>query len=442
MNLAIAILQSVTTPVGILETFPAAPLGTPGDTQALPDEGLCPHDTSSGDPRECGHKIIRFSHSMNIIQTDRDRSSLNIQKEIHHNGMQIDTPLRALQVGKLNSDESVMPEARNVVEIYARADDIKLQNSRNGSDILTRNLKPSGKRATEDDLVVALMEYTETSAISLEDAKELVKHQTNNGDILVVPLQKDLTKAADDGDGLEADPVATYLKNVETYLQAVQALDIGKPILGTIPSISAEVTERLFELYSSQRLEGYCVDFCRRTVTAKTQLTQVVEPLMWLLKDANELSSSLVYAVNLLNRDHSGNAETSPEHLFAFTVGFDIVGDVHASPNYEPDPEEVSHEIKLLDMDANSYRDVQPQALDEYIPPQSAFTPQELQQKIRADPDDRYRLRKPVNTELVTLYLDAIDRGDTELLEQLQESEAAIDTKLDSVTTTLEAIQS
>lgn len=378
---------------------------------------------------------------MNIIQTDRDRSSLNIHKEIHHNGTQIDTPLRALQVGKLNGDESVMPEARNVVEIYARADDTKLQNSRNGSDILTRNLKPSGKRATEDDLVVALMEYTETSAISLEDAKELVKHQTNNGDILVVPLQKNLTKAADDGDGLEADPVVTYLKNVETYLQAAEALDIGKPILGTIPSISAEVTERLFELYSNQTLDGYCVDFCRRTVTAKTQLRQVVEPLMWLLKDANELSSSLVYAVNLLNRDHSGNAETSPEHLFAFTVGFDIVGDVHASPNYEPDPEEVSHEIKLLDMDANSYRDVQPQALDEYIPSQSAFTPQELQQKIRADPDERYRLRKPVNTELVTLYLDAVARDDTELLEKLQESEAAIDTKLNSVTTTLEAIQ-
>lgn len=377
---------------------------------------------------------------MNIIQTDRDRSSLNIQKEIHHNGTQIDTPLRALQVGKLNGDESVMPEARNVVEIYARADDIKLQNSRNGSDILTRNLRPSRKQASEDDLVVALMEYTETSAISLEDAKELVKHQTNNGDILVVPLQKDLTKAADDGDGLDADPVATYLKNVETYLQAVEALGIGKPTLGTIPSISSEVTQRLFELYSDQNLDGYCVDFCRRTVTAKTQLTQVVEPLMWLLKDANELSSSLVYAVNLLNRDHSGNAETSPEHLFAFTVGFDIVGDVHASPNYEPDPDEVSHQIKLLDMDANSYRDVQPQALDEYIPPQSAFTPAELRQKIRADPNDRYRLRKPVNTELVTLYLDAIDQGDTELLEQLQESEAAIETKLESVTATLEAI--
>jgi len=47
-----AIPHSVTTPVGLLETSPAVPLGTPGDTEALPDEGLCPHDTSSRDPEK------------------------------------------------------------------------------------------------------------------------------------------------------------------------------------------------------------------------------------------------------------------------------------------------------------------------------------------------------------------------------------------------------
>ena len=367
---------------------------------------------------------------------------MNIHKRIEHNGIEVETPLKGLQVGKLNSDESVMPEARNVVEIYARADDTKLRASRGGSDVISRNLRSPAKRASEDELIVAFVEYTETTPISTENAKELLKHQSNYGDILAVPLQKELIAAADDGDGFDTSPVKTFYQNAETYLQAADTLGINKPMLGTIPSISAELTDRLYQLYSSHGMDGYCVDFSRRTVTAQTQLTQVVEPLMGTLGDANELSSSLIYAVNLLNQDTSGQPETSPEHLFAFTIGFDIVGDVHASPNIPEDVFEPSEEFKVLDMDADSYRKVQPDALDGYIPSKSAFTPREIRDKIKAKPKNRFRLRKPVNTELVTEYLDAVDQSTEELLERLQQSDAAIDTKLDALDTTIDSVQS
>jgi hypothetical protein len=372
---------------------------------------------------------------MNVIDDRIEDSSLTIHKTVRTAGKQIQTPVKALQVGKLRKDEEVIDDAHGLVEIYAKATGAHLSSSRAGSNVLGKKLRGQAKRAEDDEIIVVFLEYDETSELSLEDAKEIAKLQSNYADILSVPLQSELTGNADNGDGLDAAEVRTLIANTRTYLAAIDELDIEKPVMGVFPSISRETTNKLLEIYTGADVDAFCVDFNRRTVTAQAQLNQVIRPLFNTLRRDERLGESFIYAVNLVNKDYTGREVTSPEHLFAYTLGFDAVGDVHVAPDLPAEvfEGEVEEEIKLFDLDERSYREVSTDDLEEYIPDETSLTASEIRRKIESRTDNRYRLRKLLNVELLTLYLDSVTSSGSELLEELETAAAAVEADLEDV---------
>lgn len=351
---------------------------------------------------------------MKIHTTEIDPETLSTQKEINIQGKEFETPAKALQVGKLRASENVSSLARGIAEIYKKTNAVALENSRKGWTGLADGLKRQSKSANDDEVIISFIEYDDTADLTMENAKEIAKLQTNYGDVLTVPLMVPLVKGADDGDERAAPEVSSIIQNTEVYLEAVAELKIGKPVMGVIPPISQDCTQALVDLYMDQGLRAYCIDFNRRSPMAQSQLDNVVNPLMQTLTGYNLHEKSLVYAVNPNNSRPLASGRSTADAMYSYTLGIDIVGDNHIAPNY---PEEVFEEIKkqskneevelrLFDGNSVSIVEVPVSDLRSFLPNEAKVPVDRIQKRIAADPDEQYRFEKIINTELIGLYLN------------------------------------
>lgn len=352
---------------------------------------------------------------VNTVEVDAD--TLSATKVVEFGSHQLETPAKALQVGKLHASETVTPLARGVAEIYRKANKQALNNSRSGWAGLAKHLNRQAKNARDDEMVVPFVEYDETGQLSKANAKEIAKLQSNYGDVLTVPLMTPLVDAAEDGDGPDSSYVQVLIENAEKYLEGVGDLEIEKPIMGTIPPISDDCTRALLDIYAEWGLQAYCVDFNRRSPMAQSQIDHVIVPLMKFLREYNLMNKSLVYAVNLdPSRKVEGDRRTS-DVMYAYTEGFDIVGDNHIAPKL---PEEVLEQIKkenregevtmrLFDADTISIVEVPVSDLKDFLPSEAKLPVERIQNRISQSPDDKYRFRKLINAELISIFLKTED---------------------------------
>lgn len=349
---------------------------------------------------------------MKVITTDVDSDTLSAEKDVRTDSKQLSTPAKALQVGKLRTSENVSDLARGVAEIYIKANSTALENSRTRSDWenLGANLNRQYKRANDDELVVPFVQYDDQSDLAEEHAAEIAKLETTYGDIVPVPLMTPLVNAADDGDDLSNESVAAIVNNAETFLKAVDQLDIKKPVMGVIPPVSKECTEALLELYVEYDLAAYCVDFNRRSPMARTQLDSIDKPLMEMLETYGVRESSLLYAVNANESRRVTETHRTPGALYAYTLGFDIVGDVHLPPRLPPEvfeEMESTDELRLFDEDSLSVVEVSPDDLGAFLPAEAEIPVDRVRQRIASNTDEKFRFEKLINAELIALYLDA-----------------------------------
>lgn len=347
---------------------------------------------------------------MNIITSNVDSDTLSAEKRVRTDTKQIETPAKALQVGKLRASEDVSPVARGIAEIYIKANGTGLENSR-GRERYAGKLRRQSKRAEDDEFVIPFVQFEEEGELTEEHATEIAKLQTNYGDILPVPLMTPLVNEADDGDGPSDPPVSTILENTRVFLEAVDDLNIGKPVMAVIPPISKECTNALLDQYVVEYdLRAYCVDFNRRSPMAETQLDSVDKPLMRTLERYDIRDSSLLYAVNANESRRVTDARQTPGVLYAYTLGFDVVGDKHLPPRYPPEvfeDMESTTDLRLFEADTLSVVEVPPEELESFLPDEAEIPVERVRQRIAKDHDEKFRFEKLINAELIELYLDA-----------------------------------
>jgi len=375
---------------------------------------------------------------MNVETIEIDSDSLSARKDVEVQSKQFETPAKALQVGKLRASETVSPLARGVVEIYRKTNAAALANSRDGWDGLAKRLHLQSESAKDDEFVVPFIEYDDTADLSPENAAEIARLQTNYGDILVVPLMVPLVDAASDGDDRGASQVSSIIENTQVYLEAVEKLEISKPVMGIIPPISGECTEALTELYSEKGLRAYCVDYNRRSPMAKSQIENVSNPLMRILVNYDILEECIIYAINAdFSRPTSGTYGT-PDTMYSYTIGIDIVGDNHIAPNL---PEKVRKQIansavklRLFNADTVSFEEVPPDDLESFLPADAEIPVRRVQKRINEAQNEQYRFEKIINAELISLFLDSKGGSDpNDIYQELKSGPYAEDSDLKRV---------
>ena len=352
---------------------------------------------------------------MYVDTIEVDSETLSARKEVKTESVEFGTPAKALQVGKLRGSETVSPLARVVAEIYATVDAAALRNSQAGSDVVAKRLAPQSRNAGNEEFVVPFIQYNDTATLTPENAAEIAKLETNYGDILTVPLMNPLVRAAENGDDRTTEHVSAIIENTRVYLEAVEELGISKPVMGVIPPISEDCTVALLEMYNERGLNAYCTDFNRRSPMAQFQIDEVVNPLMGTLTAYGNRESSLMYAVNTRNSRSGVDGRRTPDRMYSYTLGFDVVGDNHISPNW---PEEVFEKIaqesedeeiklRLFDADDVSVTEVPVSELDSFIPDEAEIPIERIQDRIAKDPTEQYRFRNLINAELISLFLES-----------------------------------
>jgi len=379
---------------------------------------------------------------MDIITSEVDSDTLSSRKEVEVESKEFETPAKALQVGKLRASEKVSPLARGIAEIYRKANAAALERSRQGWSGLAEKLELQAKRAQDNELVVPFIEYDDTADLEAENAAEIAKLQTNYGDVLPVPLMVPLVDNAEDGDDRTTSHVTSIIQNTRAYLDAVSELEIKKPVMGVIPPISEDCTRALLELYTEYRIRAYCVDFNRRSPMAQAQIDHVVTPLMQVLTNYDIREQSLVYAVNANDSRPATADRRTADGMYAYTLGFDIVGDNHIAPNW---PEEVFEkiaeqaegsevELRLFDADTVSIMEVPVSELDSFLPPEAEIPVDRVQNRIAQNSDEQYRFENLINAELISLYLEAEGGVDpSEIFVDIATGMAAQDTDIERV---------
>lgn len=352
---------------------------------------------------------------MKVDTIEVDSETLSARKRVQASSTEFTTPVKALQVGKLRASEAVSPLARVVAEIYTTVDAAKLHNSQAGSDTIAKKLESQSNKAEEDEFVVPFIQYDDTAPLNSKTATEIAKLETNYGDVLTVPLMTPLVRAADNGDDRTTQHVSAILENTQAFLEAIEDLGITKPVMGVIPPISEDCTMALLEMYLERGLNAYSVDFNRRSPMAQFQIDEVVNPLMGTLTAYGDRESSLLYAVNTRNSRSGSNGHRTPDRMYSYTLGFDIVGDNHLPPNWpeevfekiaqENEDEEVS--LRLFDAETVSVAEVPVSGLGSFIPNEAEIPIKRIQKRIAKDPDEKYRFRNLINTELISLFLES-----------------------------------
>lgn len=348
--------------------------------------------------------------TMKVNPTYVDSDTLSAEKEVSIASKEGSTPAKALQVGKLRASEDVSDLARSFAEIYIKANRSALENSRNGWDNLRNNLSRQSKRANDDEFIVPFVQYNEEDELAQEDAAEIARLETTYGDIVPVPLMTPLVNEAEDGDGLSSDPVSAIVDNTRVFLEAVDQLNIEKPVMGVIPPVSKDLTKALLELYVNYDLPAYCVDFNRRSPMARTQLDSIDKPLMETLETYGMRETSLLYAVNADESRRVNDVHQTPGALYAYTLGFDIVGDVHLPPKLPPEvfeEMEPTTDLRLFNADTLSVVEVTCEDLDAFLPAEAEIPVDRVRQRIASNTDEKFRFEKLINAELIALFLEA-----------------------------------
>lgn len=365
--------------------------------------------------------------------------SLFTEKIVKIESQVLETPAKSLQVGKIRESEIVSPHARGFAEVYIKVDDTALENSRTGWDNLRENLKRQVKRANDEEIVVPFLQYSDEE-LSLDNAVEIAKLESNYGDIVPVPLMTPLVNSADDHDVLSSTSVLDILENTRRFLKAVDKLSIEKPVMGVIPPISEECTRALLDLYYEYDLSAYCVDFNRRAPMARFQLDSVITPLMKKLEAYGRRENSLLYAINANKTRQGSDSQKTPTALYTYALGFDVMGDQHLPPRLPPEVFEnfeTTNELRLFNPETLSVDKVPPDELESFLPAEGEMPVNKVQRRIANNPDEKFRFEKLINAELISLYLGTDGLNAAEIVATLQRTatEATVETTLHGTST-------
>lgn len=239
----------------------------------------------------------------------------------------IESPIRARQVNLFEEGEELLDVAYGVGEVHIEVSTQDLHDLAEGPNVDFEKAVAEKRDAIRDDeLAVAIIEYSGHGIVNIPGMEALVGILDEHFDVLVGLL---MSQQLDSVDDLEAnpEPYNRFVENTERFLGAVKKAATESAILGTIPVLSWDRMEELFDIQFTSGVDGFCVDFLDKKPTAQQRVTRCIAPLMERLGSEQCYRSSLLYAVNAYRgRNQTGTPRSPAEDFFAFGLGFDVLG--------------------------------------------------------------------------------------------------------------------
>lgn len=248
-------------------------------------------------------------------------------KEVGPGPTSVETPAKARPVELFEDDEEgLLDPAYGFAEIHVEVSTQDLNDLANGSNEgLEQSITEQKAAIREDEIPVAIVAYSGRGIVNIPGMEALVSILDEHVDVLVGLLMSEQLDSAD----LDANPETydRYVENTERFLGAVAAAASDTAVLGTIPVLSRDRMEELFDIQYAESVDGFSVDFLDKKPTAKRRINRQIAPLMERLGEKQSLRSSLLYAVNAYRgQNRTGTPRSPAEDFFVFGLGFDVLG--------------------------------------------------------------------------------------------------------------------
>ena len=334
----------------------------------------------------------------------RDEDTLFTHKKISLGSKTIETPIKSLSIGKSRQSKEVLSEdARGFNEIYFQADSERLEEARQEfkSGLKSKIRSALKKTNRNEEFVVVFCEFNSVEEFSREHLEYLADLLYSTSDFLAVPLMPAILEAIkDDKRGTASIYFDWYLNNVRNFIRVAREWN-DKPLMGTIPSLPRAFTDKIIEEYINEGLRAFCFNFNGRTVTAESQLTDMVAPLMRNITVQNMEEDVFLYSLNAHRGRSTQEGDYIPARDFmSFGFGLDVLGDKHTGGSLPPHLfeklEDSDPTFRLFERDDYIYRNYEygPE-LESRLPDDSGLS----KSRIMSRPSDNYRLATLLNGE-------------------------------------------
>jgi len=330
-----------------------------------------------------------------------DNDTLLRKRQLTIGNTTINTPAVATLPDKARADEEYHPDAHGVSELYARASGAvlgEIVDDPKGEKLHDR-LQPTHEEAKAGPSI-ALVEYTESTALTQSYARAIIQSAALVADVLAVPLLPEITNQVNTEQGTEADSWDRLVNSIKTYLGEADGLNVDKPVMGLLPNLGDPFVSDLMELYSNYGVNGYVVDFDKRSPTAENQVQNINAMMRDVAERGNE-DNTVFYAVNPSKGSSRGRSDTAAADITAVGLGFDLIGRRHRSLNVPKDVLENDGEktFQLFVRDQWTYNDIPLSDLPNRFPTRSRFNGEVVAQEIENSENQKYRLQAMVNAE-------------------------------------------
>lgn len=346
----------------------------------------------------------------------------------------LDTPAKAIPVGKKRKKESLASESRNASELYTQIDSGRLKELRHdpSQSVLSRL---DADKVQDQEVVFAFTSFQDGHTIAPVEARQLANAVSAAGEFITTPLQPTLAGNVQPDQGLTDPAYQSYYKGVELTLQEARESHPGTPVMGVLPMLGQAYIEDLLDLYREYDVRAFALNFDRKKITASRQVS-LMGPLARYLANRSLEEDVLIYAINLNPRDRELMTGVYPAANFAAVgLGVDIVGENHVSPKLPQsvfEELEASHgdgetdtEFRYFDKNSATYREIALDELPDHWPDDTGLDLDRAMERARAGAQGRNRMETLLSAEQMALAMrslqNSLDRSNVR--EYLEERE-------------------
>lgn len=336
-------------------------------------------------------------------------------KEVGPESTSVETPARSRPVELFEDGEELLDSAYGFAEVHVEVSTQDLNDLADGStEDLEQWITDQTAAIRDDEIPVAVLAYSGRGIVNIHGLETLVSILDDHFDVLVGLLMSEQLDSVD----LDAnpEPYDGFVENTERFLGAVEAAAADAGVLGTIPALSWDRMEALFEIQFAANVDGFCVDFLGKKPTAQRRITRRIAPLMERLGKEQCYRSSLLYAVNAYRgQNRTGTPRSPAEDFFVFGLGFDVLGGRYYYPGSGwSDDDEI--QFRWFDSDTYEQEYVPLVNLRGELPAETGLDHQNILDLARDD-DHRGRAQVLLETERMNVAYaelrDAIHAGRT-----------------------------
>lgn len=269
---------------------------------------------------------------------------------IRANNKEIVTPIKAVDVNKLDNDTSISTKVHGITEIYFGLNNNRILNHLQGKEhTLDYSLNRIDKRIRnpESEIKLCFFEYKEHEIPTDKEIGFMVDQAYVHSDITPIPMLQDFVDKVSNVSIINKKKKYSpnekkfnqFLKYVKKSIETIEQRN-NKPIMGYVPDYPYGFHE-LIELYVNNGINTFYYDAHGSSpITVKGTLRTLLRELT-----ANEtLENSFVHMINPnYGRAGKDSAYIPAKDILGFGVGIDSLGEKHIQ--WKP-TKEIAEELK------------------------------------------------------------------------------------------------